>query len=189
MANATLALAAIALAVSLLSLLVNIGVIRRLREYASHAGAFPGFDSGPRPGAPLPEFTASTALGGSITAADFANGNGCIAFLSSSCEACKSQLPLLGQYVDGLSIQHRRSLVVVAGDPKGESAYAREGARFAQIVLEPESGSLIRAFEIRGFPTVIGVRDGQVTVSAPVVEALTHQDAKRERGETVSPSS
>jgi hypothetical protein len=189
MTNATLALAAIALAVSLLSLLVSIGVIRRLREYSSHSGAFPGFDSGPRPGAPLPEFTASTVLGDSIAAADFANGNGCIAFLSASCEACKSQFPLLGRYVDGLSIEHCRSLVVVAGDPNGESTYAREGARFAQIVLEPESEALVRAFEIRGFPTVIGVRDGQVMVSAPVVEALTHQDAKRERGQTVSPSS
>ncbi len=178
MAVGTLALAAIAVAVSLFSLLLNLGVVRRLREYSAHSGAFPGFDSGPRPGAVLPDFTANTTVGSAISATAFANGDGYIAFLSASCEACKSQFPLLAHYADAASIDRLHSLVVVAGDPRGDSLYARDATRFAQVVLE--DGSLVSAFDIRGFPTLVGVRDGRVVVSAPLVEALYQTNTKQE---------
>jgi len=135
-------------------------------------------ESGPRPGMPLPDFTARTTRGGLTERSAFASGQGLVAFLSIGCGACTEQLPQLGRYVAKERIERALSLVVVNGDPGGQSQYASVASTFAQVVVEAADGPLTRVFDIKAFPTVLALHDGRVEANAPSVNAL-HLEAAR----------
>jgi hypothetical protein len=175
----TLALSVIAVAISLFNLLLILGIVRRMRQTGlTIPPEYLEVESGPKPGASIPEFVVRTTVGDDADSAAFNVGRGLIAFLSVGCSACSAQLPLLASYIARERIDPTRSLVFVSGDPDGVSDYATRASAFARVVVEDANGALTTAFGIRAFPTVLALHDGRVRANAPSVTAL-HLEAAR----------
>jgi hypothetical protein len=172
-----LAVAVLALAVSLLDLLLVLGIVRRLSAQASTKSAQDASElfhmgSGPPRGSRLPEFIAATVAGGTVDDTRYAGVPGCVAFVSATCTPCKAALTELEPYLRSAGIDKQHTLVVLDGDPAAESQEARRAAGFAEVVVGPDAARLIDQFGIAGFPTLIGVRSGVVTITAPMVGVL-----------------
>jgi hypothetical protein len=173
------ALAAVAVAISLFNLLLILGIVRRMRQMGLRIPAeYLEIESGPQPGMPLPDFTARTTGGSQTDSSSFSAGRGLVAFLSVGCAACSEQLPQLRTYIAKERIDAARSLVVVNGDPSGESSYAAAASAFAQVVVEEANGPLTKVFDIKAFPTVLALHDGRVQANAPSVAALNLETAR-----------
>lgn len=171
------ALAAVAVAISLFNLLLILGIVRRMRQMGPIIP--PEYiESGPQPGMPLPEFAVGTTDGSRADSSAFSGGRGLVAFLSVGCSACSAQLPLLRNYIANERIDVSRSLVLVSGDPDGQSEYARAASAFAHVVVEDMNGPLMKTFGIKAFPTVLALRDGRVHANAPSVSALHLETAR-----------
>jgi hypothetical protein len=172
-----LAVAVLALAVSLLDLLLILGIVRRLRAQAiaqspQDAGGLFHMGSGPPRGSRLPEFIASTVAGGTADDTRYAGAQGCVAFMSATCTPCKAALTELEPYLREAGIGKQHTLVVLDGDPAAESQEARRAAGFAEVVVGADAARLIDQFGIAGFPTLIAVQSGVVTAVAPMVGVL-----------------
>jgi hypothetical protein len=172
-----LAVAVLALAVSLLDLLLLLGMVRRLRAQAAaqSSGDAAGFHmgSGPPRGKPLPAFVVSTVAGGTVDDSRYAGLAGCVAFVSATCKPCKGALAELEPYLRSAGIGKAQALVVLDSDPTARSQEARQAAMFAEVVVGADATRLIEEFGIAGFPTLIAVAAGVVTASAPAVGALS----------------
>ncbi|MFJ4967776.1 TlpA family protein disulfide reductase [Streptomyces sp. NPDC088755] len=149
----------------LLNLLLTFGVIRKLR--VQRAEPYAGDDPGlmlPN-GSAVPAFAADTLDGGRISQENLRNA--LIGFVSTTCSACKEQLP---HFLD-VAGQHRalgRPVVTfVHGDAEEARALAEPLRAVGQVVVEdaPHEGPTERAFRIEGYP-VFGIVDATGTLVA-----------------------
>jgi hypothetical protein len=173
----TMAVAVLALAVSVLDLLLLLGIVRRLRAEATSRSPYggpgiPAMGSGPARGTRLPAFSAQTMAGGVVDDSRYTGPAGCIAFVSATCQPCKAAVAELGPYLRSAGIGREQSLVVLEGDPAAASAEVARAAEFAEVVTGDDASRLVRQFAIAGFPTLIVVRDGVVWASALAVGVL-----------------
>lgn len=152
-------------------------IVRRLRD---HTQRFTDLGSGTggrvEPAVDrVPAFTAST-VDGQLVAGPEAHLT-VVAFLSTDCPACDTQLPGLLRYLTEERHDRERVLAVVAGDdtPKGALMVERLRA-VASVVREPFGGAVCAAFAATRFPTFYLVEEGgEVRVGTAVADALPHR--------------
>jgi peroxiredoxin len=175
MSDGLVAAVTVVSALTLLNLLLTYGVIRRLREHEKLlAGAGSPAPAVDLPvGAPLPEFTAVTSDGRTVTHQDLRTGTAWVAFFSPACTPCREQLPLFADAVrdagqDGV-------LVVISRDGTDPAALAEFGAPLpaaCQVVVEDHPRQLATAFGVIGEPTFLLFKDGTLAAREHVVDDI-----------------
>ncbi|WP_327292393.1 TlpA disulfide reductase family protein [Streptomyces sp. NBC_01198] len=144
----------------LLTLVLTLGVIRRLREHTKLMDAlYEAIDlmGGPPTGLAtlgkgelVGDFAATTLDGDQVTRELLPEG-AVVAFLSADCGGCRDQLPEIASWAAG---QDRRQIVAVldatSGDPE-ELVTALSPV--AQVIVEDELTTVGRAFGLKVFPT------------------------------------
>ncbi|MBE1491458.1 TlpA family protein disulfide reductase [Plantactinospora soyae] len=146
-------------ALTLLNLLLTFGVIRRLRQSPMAAGGPPHTLA---VGAPVPEFTAPDAEGGTVTAAALRDGGGLVMFLAPDCSGCQEQLPAVREKLAEAADGALRIVVVLTRlRPSAEPDATAVAALEAALGIAPEQVILVReeldgpvqsAFRVAAFP-------------------------------------
>lgn len=147
-----IAAVAIVGALCLLDLLLTFGVIRRLREH----GGLPAEGSGQMPpviglaegDSPAP-FALTATNGERVTEQSRLQ---VVAFFSSSCSACRAQVPLFADYVSCHHIGRDSVLAVVQHDEGQLPLYLDRLAEVAQVYVERNGGDVGEAFQVSGYP-------------------------------------
>ncbi|MBV9448277.1 MAG: TlpA family protein disulfide reductase [Streptosporangiaceae bacterium] len=165
-------------ALSILNLLLLFLVIRRLRGHTEQLSRQPRFGGPPRlpAGTEIPEFTATTVSGATISLAELRGSRSAVAFLSVGCAPCRDQLAEFIEFARTIPGGAAQVLaVVIAHDPDraGEFIEALEGS--ATVAMEEaRAGSAQNAFSVQGFPSFFVLDEhGRVENSGPTVRRLT----------------
>lgn len=161
--------ALVSLAVSVLALLIVVGLARRL-----HAGGMTLTPVGasapeflPPTGIGVPEFQVIDSAGAPVSSARLASGRHAVAFVSSSCDACRDSLPEFLGLADTVGADHALAVFTDDGDDRGAAAAMLDQLRRRSTVLvEGARGEVGRLFSVVSFPTFVGVEDGVVQVSS-----------------------
>jgi peroxiredoxin len=161
------------------NLLLTIGVVRRLREQTAELaelrGRAPtgGAEISLPIGATVGPFEAATVDGRTVTLASFGD-RPLVGFFSPSCKPCKERLPGFVQHAAGRPGGRDAVLAVVAGTREASVDYVEQLRAVATVVVEPDQGSVQKAFGVTGFPSFLLIRDGEVDVTdydlGPIVE-------------------
>lgn len=159
-------------------LVLTLAVIRRLRLHTLQLAELP--PPGPQllpVGTRIPDFLATTPDYETVTGADFRPG--VIAFFSTTCAACKEQLPRFLQYLETFGHERGQVLAVVTGaavtgkESPENHGYAEELRGVARVVREELDGSVGKAFSANVFPAFYLVDDeGVIRVSTVSVDGL-----------------
>ena len=164
--------------VSVLNVLLLSAVIRRLREHndaITRLQTFaPGFTLAV--GTRVGDFAATTIADEPVTRDALTAEESLVAFFSARCDSCREHLPSFVQYAKSSGGPDRVLAVIAEGDGPTEDLI--EALRpVAQVVLEPEQGTLAALFGVGGFPSFFTLdRRGRVTAAAPVVDDLPAAD-------------
>ena len=148
---------------------------RRLRDLEERVNLFlpVSFDALPEPGTPLPPFEATTTDGQSISERDFADGERIFALLTSGCGDCVSAAAELRHHAGSLRTP---PVVGVIGPPEDRAPIVAQLEGHLPVMTETTLGPVATALQIRDFPTVLLIRDGQITFAdhavAPVLAQL-----------------
>lgn len=153
---------------ALLNLLLTLGIIRRLREYAEvmsttttrgpsdlllAAGDVPG------------EFSALTIDGETVSLSSLNDGS-VVAFLAPHCHPCTEMVPALVERLAGLAGGRPAALTVVLGDQEESAELVARLQPVARVVVEPRRGPVANAFRVRSSPVLymLGAQ-GRVTAA------------------------
>lgn len=163
---------------SVVNLLLLFVVIRRLRGHAEQLSRQPRFGGPPRlpAGTEIPEFTAATVSGATVSLAGLRGSRSAVAFLSVGCPPCRDQLPEFTEFARTIPGGAAQVLaVVIAHDPDraGEFIEALEGS--ATVAMEEaRTGAVQKAFAVQGYPSFFVLDErGLVETSGPTVRSLT----------------
>lgn len=149
-------------ALGLVNLLLLAAVIRRLRRQEEERNR--PLESGPRPGQEVPDFTATTVSGRSVSRAGLIGRPAVLAFLSTDCPACPALVPHLVAHARSTGLTADRMIVVIVGAESAAKELTEPLAGVASLVVEPFPGELSAAFQIAATPTTVLVdADGTVT--------------------------
>jgi AhpC/TSA family len=165
-------------ALCVLDLLLTLAVIRRLRELSARLTALEAYGPARGPswlpvGSNIPEFSAITMDGEAISHRDLASGWAVIAFLHSGCEPCRRLVPELKAYIDGASTEGLRALAVVSGEEEAApGGLASELREVAAVVRGADAAAVVRAFDVRSFPTLYAVEGGAIQAAGTHVRQL-----------------
>lgn len=176
MQNVLLAAVLVLTVLVLLNLALTLAVIRRLRQQMADQERWGMQSLSPPVGTPIPDFTAETTDGTTITADTLRTGRALIAFLSIGCTACHEQMPQLREHVTALRAAGDHVLVAVNAGQASDSDLISAFTGVAPVVAEGEGRPVAAAFGIDGYPTYVMVEDGSVSdvyptardISAPV---------------------
>ncbi|WP_326690767.1 MULTISPECIES: TlpA disulfide reductase family protein [unclassified Streptomyces] len=114
-------------------------------------------------GSTLPDFTAESLDGETVTGETLHNG--LIAFLSTTCPACKEQLPHYLKIAEQHRALGRTVVTFVHGDAAEARAMAEPLREVTHVVVEdPDEGPTRAAFQVEGYP-VFGLVDAAGTVT------------------------
>lgn len=158
----------------LLDLVLTFGVVRRLRQHtqlldAQIAGGRPAVR--PRPGHRVGDFAAADVQGRSVDQ-DVLGPGMLIGFFTTDCAPCKALLPRFVDHVTELGLAPDQVLAVLAAPTADEAMVAQLGA-VARVVVQETDGSMVRAFDLSGFPTLVRMGpDGMVDAAGAVLEAI-----------------
>jgi hypothetical protein len=154
----------LASALGLLNLLLTLGVIRRLRETATHdAGAHDrqGILSAGR----IPsDFTATDTDGRPLSRGDL-TGTVLVGFFSTSCDACVIELPRFVSRAGDHAGGRDQVLAVVDGDRPAVDEVVRQLTGVARVVVEEAPGTVATAFQVEAFPSWCLLDNGTVEES------------------------
>lgn len=140
-----------------LNLILLAAVVRRLKYHQAALGALVP-DQGPptlgiKAGERAPQPVLPAEDGDSDTSPTFAGRTTLIAFLSTSCSACKECLPALRQRLQQLSDDGDQAIAVVCGDGSEAERYAGSLRDVGRLVIEREfGGPVTSAFGVSFFP-------------------------------------
>lgn len=167
----------------LVNLWLTIALARRVRAHGEQLARrqqrpHPGI--GLQPGSRLPEFTATTVTGVTVSAGDLQGRRGLIGFFSPGCPPCEEQLPAFTALARALPGDAARPLAVICAGGSGPARHnggadhlAEQLAEVAQVVREPSAGAVAAALAVSGFPAFILLgADGRVTAGAHAVAAI-----------------
>jgi cytochrome oxidase Cu insertion factor (SCO1/SenC/PrrC family) len=143
--------------VATLALGLSLLILRSLhtgtpRPPAGNAVTLPA--SGPDVGSGAPPFTTTTSTGARFDTAELAGRSYLLAFVSSSCQGCRTALPAMIGYASQLP-GPQPLVTVIVGDPEQGADIAQLLAPVATIVAEPEGGPIAAAYRIALFPSYV----------------------------------
>ncbi|MGN9919536.1 peroxiredoxin family protein [Micromonospora palomenae] len=150
-------------ALGLLNLLLNLAMIRRLREHtellAKHAAIAGGgiIQAGQSPG----DFLATDSDGREVRRSDLV-GEVLVGFFSTNCPACTDALPTFVTWATGLSGGRSKVFAVVNGEEPAAADLAAKLAGAARVIVEHSDSAIITAFQVAAFPSWCRLDDGTV---------------------------
>jgi hypothetical protein len=161
-----LAVALIALGVSVLTLLIVLGAVRRMRTSGWIRSTV--VDGLPPIGLTVPSFRFLDTSGNPIDSNRLGSGRHALAFVSSACDACHDSVPQWVALADKLGAE--RSLAVLLDDSEDPALTASmlrrlTGASTVLVEAEGERG-VGELLGVASFPTFLGVQDGVVRLSS-----------------------
>ncbi|SDI27973.1 TlpA disulfide reductase family protein [Nonomuraea jiangxiensis] len=154
-----------------LDLVLTLAVIRRLRVHTLKLDAI----SVPTPdllpdGTAVPDFTATGLDGEVMTGQELRPG--VLAFFSTTCRACKEQLPEFLRYLRETDQRPDRVLAVVVGADSPDGLELLDSLRgTATVVREELDGPVGAAFSARIFPTFYLVDENGIIQAGTVAAA------------------
>jgi hypothetical protein len=175
------AVAFLALAVSLLNLLLMLGVIRRLRQ---HTELISTLSPGRRPHAILAEGRTAApfeavATTGETVSRDLLSGQTLVGAFTPQCVTCKAKLPAFVDYAKAFPGGRDQVIAVVLAEEGEVGAYREQLEPVARVVVESPRTSVIRtAMELVSFPA-FGVLDQSGTVVSSGVDLDPSTSAAR----------
>lgn len=164
-------LATIAIAVTLLNLLVLFAVIRRLRSLQEQLtqGSTP---DAPAVGTTIDEYTANTIGGGTLTRRDL-DGDSLVAFFSPGCPPCKEMIARFAADPAALPAQTYAFVVGNDLDPDARQYVADlAGVATRTAYVEPDSPVLTAFGGVAAFPTVLRIAGGTVAASGHALDEV-----------------
>lgn len=166
-----------------LVLVLNLGMIRRLREQTEEIDRLrtttgPARFEGLARGALAGDFTATTTAG-SVVSRDDTPGQRLVGFFAPGCEPCEQQLPGFVEYATTFSGE---VLSVVAADGReSPQGHVRRLEGIGDVVVAPGGDPLHTAFQVGGYPALYLLDpDGRVISEGASIGSL--------RGGLTSPS-
>lgn len=163
------AVCVLALAV-LLNLMLTLGLARRLRVASRTAGAATD-PAVPKAGTRVGPFSIPVVGGDAVTTDDLASGIVEAAFLSVGCEPCaRVKQELLDR---GPATRSLMTFVVGAGDDPAAQRIADDLSTVSsEIAIVNVDSSVVKAFDIRAYPTLILLNDGVVQRAGWQLDAI-----------------
>lgn len=151
---------------TLLNLLLLFGVIRRLREYRPAPPGPGGPHHDPLPVGTLVDPFATTDTDGRPVGREELPAGTVVGFFSPGCTPCEALLPTFAATAERLPDGRGSALAVVVGSPEEAGEYVARLSPAARVVVEPQGGTVARAFRVTGYPTVFQLDgDGRLIVS------------------------
>ncbi|GAB3933756.1 hypothetical protein GCM10029976_041740 [Kribbella albertanoniae] len=153
-------------ALALLNLVINLGLVKRLRVHADHLTKLvnnqgPGRDVAGVPiGTPIASFTATTVDGLEVSPA----GDMLLGFFSTTCSTCAESLPGFLTYAEPLG--RERVIAIAAGYEPALTELTEKLSKVAQVVIEAEDGPVARAVGVSATPTLVILDDNLRVVSS-----------------------
>lgn len=131
-------------------------------------------DLGIAPGDRMPEFTATTAAGATVTRDGLAGRPALLAFLSLDCPGCDDSVPELAEHARRVRDSGGRVLATVVGiDADASDLAARLAAVADHVVPEPLDAPVGTAFGVRFYPGFAHYGpDGVATAASVGLEGL-----------------
>jgi hypothetical protein len=118
---------------------------------------------------PLPDFSATTTSGHTLTSADLSGPDQLLLFVYGSCESCHDNLP---NTVEALTTVATRPVAVVIGRPDTRAALTAGLEPVAHVIEEYDMSGLANLFHVTGFPSYVRVRDGVMVQAAHGLDEL-----------------
>ncbi|WP_433189735.1 peroxiredoxin family protein [Actinoallomurus sp. CA-150999] len=174
--------------ITALNLVLTVAVVRRWRARlgAPPAARHHGHDHGDpelgiAPGDRMPEFTATTADGATVTRDELAGRPALIAFLSLDCSSCDDSVPEFAEHARRVRDAGGQVLATVVGvDAAGSELAARLAGVADHVVPEFLDSPVGAAFKVRFYPGFAHYGpDGVATAAGVGLQGL---------GETALPS-
>ena len=151
----------LALALTLLNLLLTLGVIRRLREMATRDAVMPGIlGVGATPG----EFTATDTEGRPLARTEL-TGTVLVGFFSTTCPACVEELPRFVARAGDVPGGRDHVLAVLQGDRPATDEMSRKLTGVGRVVVDEPDGEVAAAFQVAAFPAWCLLDNGTVQES------------------------
>ncbi|WP_051580985.1 TlpA family protein disulfide reductase [Pseudonocardia acaciae] len=156
----------------LVNLLVCLGVVRRLREYAARFDQMSAGspEIGLAEGASVGAFEAVTLDDIAVSRDDLV-GDTVVGFLTTECPPCHERLPEFVEYARGVA-GRTRVLAVVIGPADAAPSMVPSLAEVAHVIRDDGGGALSKAFAVRGFPAFFRLAGATVTARGTSIAAL-----------------
>jgi len=149
-----------------LNFLLTLGVIRKLRQHERALMRSPAPEEWIMPndwrlavGAPVPDFTATAITGETVSRADLTDKRAVIAFFSTDCESCRTQLNRFANHARKRSSEGWRVVAVVNGDLATAPEFVSALQGVVTTVVEPDQGPGINSVLDRRIPDYLRGRD------------------------------
>ncbi|OLF14209.1 hypothetical protein BLA60_03450 [Actinophytocola xinjiangensis] len=155
-----------------LNLVLNVGVVRRLREHTELLARASNPRTAIGAGESVGPFE-TTMTDSRTLAMDDLVGENLIAFFSTTCEPCEEKLP---KFIDLAKVWRGgrdQVVAVVVGDPADATWRVADLEAVARVVVEETDGAVSTAFGVRGYPTVLVTGpgpEGQLVVTEDRVQ-------------------
>ncbi|WP_405950367.1 redoxin domain-containing protein [Streptomyces prunicolor] len=110
-----------------------------------------------------------------------------LAFQSTSCSGCKSQLPFYKDYLSQLDLPRERVFSFISGDSAGLGEFADEIGQFATIVPADDTVDVGTDLGVTTWPAYLVVApDGSVVFSSESAAALPELDLEMDESAAVA---
>ncbi|GAA1795778.1 TlpA family protein disulfide reductase [Actinomadura chokoriensis] len=149
-------------------LVLTLAVVRRLREHAALLNSGRAQAPFTPVGTALPEFTASTLDGTTVTRAFF-TGPTIVGLFSTTCAGCRETLPDFTDQIRGSDSRH--VLAVIEGEQAEAEPFITALSPLATVVVEPVSGPVNTAFGHPATPSFYVVDEDAVVTSSTLTPA------------------
>lgn len=146
-----------------INLLLTMAIVRRMRHYEERFVDQPKRPPFIQTGTVLPEFAAKSSTGSSVNR-DFFTEPTLVGAFSTSCPACRDQLPAFAALANERFAGH--ALAIVSGDPKKFADLAAGVTSAVTLVTEPADGPLRKAFQVKSVPTFFLVNEDATIIAA-----------------------
>jgi peroxiredoxin len=175
-----------------LNFLLTLGVIRKLRQHERALMRSPAPEEWIMPndwrlavGAPVPDFTATAITGETVSRADLTDKRAVIAFFSTDCESCRTQLNRFANHARKRSSEGWRVVAVVNGDLATAPEFVSALQGVVTTVVEPDQGPVSTAFSTVVFPTIYVVgTDGIIQACVGSVKHLENMETTNDERES-----
>ena len=117
-------------------------------------------------GAPMPEVSMTTTQGSTHTEEDLRQGPVLLGFFAPGCRPCHETLPEFVAAADAVTSSDGRALAIVSAYDNEDPEPMLSQLRDHEVVMLSDPGSsLLTAFQVRAFPTVIRFESGKAVAT------------------------